>query len=247
MNNYLVRISYDGTDFSGWQIQKEVRTVQQVLENALSKIAKAEIKTISAGRTDAGVHALGQYANFHFPILMTSKQIQLALRANLPHDVSVTQVVEVSNDFNARYDAINRTYRYILAKELTPFNRKYKSFIPKVKIETEITEKCLKYFMGKHDFTSFAKFNPDLKNYFCNILKFTFEETDEDYRFIIQANRFLHNMVRRIVGTIINISNTDSDPSIINELISAGTQGNKLITTAPPNGLYLIGVKYPNK
>ena len=169
MNNYLARISYDGTDFSGWQIQKAGRTVQQVLENALSKIAKEEIKTTSAGRTDAGVHALGQYANFHFPIQMTTKQIQLALRANLPHDVLVTQIVEVSNDFSARYDAISRSYRYILTKELTPFNRKYKSFIPKVKIEATIIEKCLKYFIGKHDFTSFAKYNPDLNNYFCNI------------------------------------------------------------------------------
>ena len=246
MNNYLAKISYDGTDFSGWQIQKAGRTVQQVLENALSKIAKEEIKTTSAGRTDAGVHALGQYANFHFPIQMTTKQIQLALRANLPHDVSITQIVEVSNDFSARYDAISRSYRYILTKELTPFNRKYKSFIPKVKIETDIIKKCLKYFIGKHDFTSFAKYNPDLNNYFCNILNFTFEETDEDYRFIIQANRFLHNMVRRIVGTIINISNTNTEPNIINELISALTTENKLITTSPPNGLYLINVEYSN-
>jgi len=177
---------------------------------------------------------------------MTTKQIQLALRANLPHDVSVTQIVEVSNDFSARYDAISRSYRYILTKELTPFNRKYKSFIPKVKIETDIIKKCLKYFIGKHDFTSFAKYNPDLNNYFCNILNFTFEETDEDYRFIIQANRFLHNMVRRIVGTIINISNTNTEPNIINELISAETPENKLITTSPPNGLYLIEVEYSN-
>ncbi len=246
MNNYLARISYDGTNFNGWQIQKVGRTVQQVLENALSKIAKTEIKTTSAGRTDAGVHAIGQYANFQFPILMTSKQIQLALRANLPYDVSVTQIVEVINNFSARYDATSRTYRYILAKELTPFNRKYKSFIPKIKIKAEIVEKCLKYFNGRHDFTSFAKFNPDLNNCFCNVLKFTFEETDEDYRFIIQANRFLHNMVRRIVGTIINIANTDTNPNIIEKLITDRTPENKLITTAPPSGLYLIDVKYPN-
>jgi len=246
MNNYLARISYDGTDFNGWQIQKVGRTVQQVLETALSKIAKVEIKITSAGRTDAGVHALGQYANFHFPILMTPKQIQLALRANLPCDVSVTQIVEVIDNFSARYDATSRTYRYILAKEFTPFNRKYKSFIPKVKIETEIVKECLKYFVGKHDFTSFAKFNKDLNNYFCNVLKFEFEETNTDYKFVIQANRFLHNMVRRIVGTIINISNTKTNPNIIEELIAAGTPENKLITTAPPNGLYLIDVEYPN-
>lgn len=246
MKHFLARISYDGSNFNGWQIQKEGRTVQQVLENALSVIAKEKIKTISAGRTDAGVHAIGQYANFHFPINMTSKQIRLALRANLPRDVLVTQVVEVINDFNARYDAKSRTYRYILAKDLTPFNRKYKSFIPKVNVNTEIVRKCLKYFIGKHDFTSFAKFNPDLNNYFCEVVKFEFEETDKDYRFEIRANRFLHNMVRRIVGTIINIANTDTDPNIIEKLIAAGTPENRLIITAPPNGLYLIDVEYPD-
>ncbi len=246
MKNFLAKISYDGTDFNGWQIQKEGRTIQQVLEDALSKIAKEEIKTTSAGRTDAGVHAIGQYANFHFPIKMTSKQIQLALRTNLPNDILVTKVIEVPDEFNARFDATSRIYRYILAKELTPFNRKYKSFIPKITIEAEIILKCLKYFIGKHDFTSFAKFNPDLNNYYCNILKFEFEETNNDYRFVIQANRFLHNMVRRIVGSIINISNTNTNPDIIKNLIVTKTPENKLITTAPPNGLYLIDVGYPN-
>ena len=245
MKNFLAKISYDGTDFSGWQIQKESRTVQQILESALSLIAKEEIKTTSAGRTDAGVHAIGQYVNFHFPIQMTEKQIQHALRAKLPHDILITQVVEVINDFNARYDAKSRTYRYILAKRLTPFNRKYKSFIPKVNIKTKIVKKCLKYFIGRQDFTSFTKFNPDLNNYYCNILNFKFEETDDDYKFEIQSNRFLHNMVRRIVGTIINISNNDINPNIIEELIADKTPKNKLITTAPPNGLYLIEVEYP--
>ena len=246
MKNFLAKISYDGTDFSGWQIQKEGRTVQQVLEDALYRIAKEEIKTTSAGRTDAGVHAIGQYANFNFPIQMTAKQIQLALRTKLPYDILVTKVIEVPDDFNARYNAASRTYRYIVAKELTPFNRKHKSFIPKVKMETEIVEHSLKHFIGKHDFISFAKFNPDLNNYFCTVLKFEFEETNDDYRFVIQANRFLHNMVRRIVGTIINISNTKTNPNIIKELITAGTPENKLIATAPPNGLYLIDVEYPN-
>ena len=246
MKNFLAKISYDGTDFCGWQIQKEGRTVQQVLESALSIVAKEKIKTTSAGRTDTGVHAIGQYANFHFPIQMTTKQIQLALRSNLPYDVLVTKVIEVSDDFNARYDAISRTYRYILAKKITPFNRKYKSFIPKVEIETGIVKKCLNYFIGKHDFTSFAKSNPDLNNYYCNIITFEFEETADDYRFVIKANRFLHNMVRRIVGTIINIANTNTDPAVINNLIIAKTRKNKLITTAPSNGLYLNDVEYPD-
>jgi tRNA pseudouridine38-40 synthase len=245
MKNFLAKISYDGTDFCGWQIQKEGRTVQQALEIALTKIAKVDIKTISAGRTDAGVHASGQYANFQFPIQMTAKQILLASRRHLPYDVQVTKIIEVTGEFNARYDAASRSYRYILSKFRTPFNRNYKSFIPKTDVKREIVEECLKYFIGKHDFTSFAKLNPDLKNYYCNILEFEFIETDEDYIFEIKSNRFLHNMVRRIVGTIINISSTNSNPNIITELLEAKTTKNSLIATAPPNGLYLIDVEYP--
>jgi len=245
MKNFLAKISYDGTEFRGWQIQKEGRTVQQVIEDALSVIAKTDIKITSAGRTDAGVHALGQYANFHFPIPMSTDQIRLALRSNLPSDVSIMHIRQVSDDFSARYDAKSRIYQYVLTKERSPFNRNYKSFIPRVKINTEIIEKCLEHFIGKHDFTSFAKYNPDLNNYFCNISKFVLEETNEDYKFLIRSNRFLHNMVRRIIGTIINISNTQSEPVIIQQLISAKTPDNKLISTAPPNGLYLLDVEYP--
>ncbi len=244
MKNFLAKISYDGTDFCGWQIQKKGRTVQQVLEAALSKIAKVEIKTISAGRTDAGVHAIGQYANFQFPIKMTAKQIQFALRTHLPYDIQIIQIINVPEKFNARYDAVSRSYKYILAKHRTPFNRKYKSYIPKMDIRTEIAKDCLKYFIGKHDFSSFAKLNPDLNNYYCNILELEFNETEDDYIFEIKANRFLHNMVRRIVGTILNISGSDIKPNIITNLLEAQTTKNKLITTAPPNGLYLVNVGY---
>lgn len=245
MNNILIKISYDGTDFSGWQIQKEGRTVQQTLENALHRISKEEIKTISAGRTDAGVHAIGQYANFLFPIKMTPTQIKLALRSNLPLDISISHVYQVTNDFNARYNALSRTYKYVLTKKITPFNRRYKSFIPKMNLESERMNKCMDYFVGRHNFTSFAKFNPDMNNYFCNVLKFEMNETEKDFRFVIQANRFLHNMVRRIIGTIINVSNTKTDVEIIEKLLSAETPDNKLISTAPPNGLYLLDVEYP--
>lgn len=245
MKNILIKISYDGTDFSGWQIQKEGRTVQQTLENALHRISKEEIKTISAGRTDAGVHAIGQYANFLFPIKMTPTQIKLALRSNLPLDISISHVYQVTNDFNARYNALSRTYKYVLTKKITPFNRRYKSFIPKMNLESERMNKCMDYFVGRHNFTSFAKFNPDMNNYFCNVLKFEMNETEKDFRFVIQANRFLHNMVRRIIGTIINVSNTKTDVEIIEKLLSAETPENKLISTAPPNGLYLLDVEYP--
>ena len=245
MKRYLLRISYDGNAFSGWQSQKEDRTVQQVIENALSEIAKKSVKITCAGRTDAGVHALRQYAHFDFDQDMTAKQIKFALQAKLPTDVSIQKVFTVIEDFNARYDAISRTYRYLLTKQRTPFNRYYKSFLPKKNIRKKIIRNCLQFFLGKHDFTSFSRHNPDLNNCFCEITQLNFKDTGNEYIFTISANRFLHNMVRRIVGTIINISHFEMKPEIIRDLIDARDQNNKLIETAPPQGLYIEEVEYP--
>ena len=245
MKRYLLRISYDGNAFSGWQSQKEDRTVQQVIENALSEIAKKSVKITCAGRTDAGVHALRQYAHFDFDQDMTAKQIKFALQAKLPADVSIQKVFAVIEDFNARYDAINRTYRYLLTKQRTPFNRYYKSFLPKKNIRKKIIRNCLPFFLGIHDFTSFSKYNPDLNNCLCEITQLNFKDTGNEYVFTISANRFLHNMVRRIVGTIINISHFEMKPEIIRDLIDARDQNNKLIETAPPQGLYIEEVEYP--
>ncbi|MCF7859579.1 MAG: tRNA pseudouridine(38-40) synthase TruA [Candidatus Cloacimonetes bacterium] len=246
MKNYLVKLSYDGSNFCGWQIQKKGRTVQQVLESALTKIAKTEIKTTASGRTDAGVHALSQYVNFKFPITMTTRQIQLAIQSKLPADVFILEVRSVPDHFHARYDASSRTYQYILTTKYSPFTRSYKSYLPNLEIDPKIVRNCLKYFIGKHDLTSFSKFNPDIKSNICDVELFTLKKVVEDYIFAINANRFLHHMVRRIVGTILNIARTGSNPQIIQELMLAKTPNNKLITTAPPNGLYLIKVEYPS-
>ena len=244
MKRYLLRISYDGNAFSGWQSQKKDRTVQQVIENTLLEIAKKNVKITCAGRTDAGVHALRQYAHFDFNQDMTPEQIRFALEAKLPADISIQKVFIVTEDFSARYDAINRTYKYLLTKQRTPFNRYYTSFLPKKNIREKIIQNCLPFFIGKHDFTSFSKFNPDLSNYFCEITQFDFKDNGDEYIFTISANRFLHNMVRRIVGTVINISHFELDPVIIKDLIAAKDQNNKLIETASPQGLYLVEVKY---
>jgi len=245
MKRYLLRISYDGNAFSGWQSQKEDRTVQQVIENALSEIAKKSVKITCAGRTDAGVHALRQYAHFDFDQNMTAEQIKFAVQAKLPADVSIQKVFAVIEDFNARYDAISRTYRYLLTKQRTPFNRYYKSFLPKKNIRKKIIQNYLPFFLGKHDFSSFSKYNPDLNNCFCEITQLNFKDIGNEYVFTISANRFLHNMVRRIVGTIINISHCELEPEIIRNLIAAKDRNNKLIETAPPQGLYLEEVEYP--
>ena len=244
MKRYLMTISYDGTNFCGWQSQKNERTVQQTIETALAIIAKEPVPIVGSGRTDAGVHALKQFAHFDFPIKMTPEQILLALNSKLPEDIRTIKIIQVNDDFSARYDAIQRKYIYLIAKERTPFNRFYKSFFPRIKIVPEKIENCLSYFEGKHDFTSFSKFNPDITSQICYVQSFIFKEKKDDFIFEIDANRFLHHMVRRIIGTILNISNSEQKPEIIIELFNLKNPENKLIATAPPEGLYLADVIY---
>jgi tRNA pseudouridine38-40 synthase len=245
MQRLLAKIAYDGTNFCGWQIQPEVRTVQQEIETALSKIAKTEIKVVAAGRTDAGVHALGQHIHFDFPINMTSLQIIKAMQTKLAKDLKVVSIAPVNPNFHARYDAFSRNYRYIVTKSPDPFNRYYKSSFPRTNLNLDIMQSCANQFIGKYDFTSFSKFNPDIKSTICTISSLEILQKESDIIFKIEADRFLHNMVRRIIGTIVNISNSNESPEIVSKLIETKSTENKFITTAPPEGLYLENVKYP--
>ncbi|MFO7896817.1 MAG: tRNA pseudouridine(38-40) synthase TruA [Candidatus Cloacimonadales bacterium] len=244
MQRYLMKIAYDGTDFCGWQIQKDVRTVQETIENALGKICKQPCPIVGAGRTDSGVHAWGQYAHFDFSLSMQPEQIRKAINSLLPADVQIGQVQAVAADFHARYDALERRYRYVLARQRNPFNQRFCSHIPRAVFAQAKLEACSKYFLGEHDFSSFSKHNPDLQHQRCIISQLKFSLDDEKAVFEISANRFLHNMVRRIVGTLVNISITDSSPEIIQELILRQNPSHKLITTAPANGLFLADVIY---
>lgn len=244
---YLAKVAYDGTNFSGWQIQKNARTVQGEIEAALFRIAKQKIPIVAAGRTDAGVHALGQYFHFDLLLNMTTVQIKLALQSQIDPDVKILQIYKVTDNFHARYQAYRRTYKYFIGKQRTPFNRLYRSFFPHQQLDVSCLQSYASFFLGKHDFISFRKFNPEIKSTICDILEFTVEETKEDIVITISADRFLHNMVRRIVGTIINLNKDNKPPELIPEFFEAKTPENKLISTAPPQGLFLFDVEYPIK
>ncbi|MDD3050502.1 MAG: tRNA pseudouridine(38-40) synthase TruA, partial [Candidatus Cloacimonetes bacterium] len=245
MKRFVMKLAYDGANYHGWQYQINGITIQQVLEDALYQIAKEPVKVIGSGRTDAGVHALSQYAHFDFPVNMTPLQIKLALRTKLPLDISVDEVYETQPGFNARFDAYSRTYHYKIAQNRTPFNRHYYSYFARQKINPVIIYKCLDYFKGTHDFSAFSKPNPEIPSSVCTITDLSFIQNETGYTFIISANRFLHNMVRRIVGTIILISDRNGNPELIAKLIADKLHDQKNIVTAPPQGLYLSEVLYP--
>lgn len=245
MQRFLLRLAYDGSAFQGWQKQLKERTVQGVLERALEEIAKETVKTTGSSRTDTGVHALNQYVHFDFPVDMSPRQIKLALTRKLTKDIKIIAVYPVAEDFHARYDASGRAYRFIITKELTPFNRLYKSYFPRHRIVKERIRSCLPLLMGSNDFEYFSQRNTDINNTISNVSSTDFLEREEDFVFEITAHRFLHNMVRRIIGTMVKFSSTDEVYDIIKGLLAKESKYQHLVYTAPPQGLYLMEVLYP--
>lgn len=166
---YLIKLCYDGTKFWGWQKQANGRTVQSVLESAVEQFAGVPTSVIAAGRTDAGVHATAQYAHFDYCGNMLPRQILLAFRRWLPSDVKVLNITPVDQNLSARYQACERSYKYILAKELTPFNRLYTGFIPHLKLSLQPMLDASKLFIGQRDFSSFGRLNPEVPNHICHV------------------------------------------------------------------------------
>ncbi len=242
---YLIQISYDGTGFIGWQKQKTGRSIQAQMEAALREFCQKETAIVAAGRTDARVHALAQFAHFDYEGNMTMPQILKAFRRWLPDDIKVLQIWEVDPGFSARYQAYEREYRYILSIDRNPFDRNYAGFIPHLKIRLEPMQKAAPRLLGRHDFSSFGRLNPEVPNRICEIKEITITEGDDSFVFILRADRFLHNMVRRIVGTLTNVSHFDLEPDAVSDILAQRRSRQTLVTTAPPEGLYLIGVKYP--
>jgi tRNA pseudouridine38-40 synthase len=237
-------VCYDGSKFHGWQIQPESPTVEEVLEKALFMLSKEKIKITGSGRTDAGVHALGQVAHFDFPIDMSCNQIVMALNSFVKPYIKVLDIVEVSCDFHARFDAVYRKYKYIITYDKNPFNHHYKTHYPVKVIDPAIFEKCIPYFLGEHDFSSFAKPNPEINNYICHIQEMYLKLNENDIIIHIKANRFLHNMIRRMVGAMVAVSHNNLEPAIIKTWIDEKRHEQKNYMTALPNGLYLVEVGY---
>ncbi len=246
MQKFLIKIAYDGSCYHGWQIQPNGISVQEVIEAALTKIAKSKISIVGSGRTDTGVHALCQYAHFYFPVNMSAEQIRLALRTKLPDSIRVTEVHRIAEELHARFSASLRSYKYILTRSKNPFNRLYKSFIPYQILDVDKMKKVIPYLLGEQDFASFCKPNPQIPNTVCNLSRFDLVEEGQDIIFYISANRFLHNMVRRLVGTLVSFSHNNYSPTMIKELLEAKSGNQNIIFTSPPNGLYLYDVTYPN-
>lgn len=246
MARFLMRLMFDGAAFRGWQVQCAGRSVQGDLISAFHQIGVRHPGVTGAGRTDAGVHALAHFAHFDYQGTMSPRQLLLALNNKLDEDLMITGIWPVPEDFHARYQAMARSYVYLLARVKTPLNRLHTGFMPRRNISVKTLSALAKPLLGSHDFSSLSRDNPLVPNHICEIQRLEISEDRGIIRFGIRADRFLHNMVRRIVGTLVNLDHLGLGASSLQAIMDEQDPRQKLVTTAPAQGLYLTGVRYPN-
>lgn len=240
MCNIKIELEYDGTNFSGWQIQPNKRTVQGTITSSLKKfLVEDKLKLTGVSRTDAGVHALSYVANFKTKSKLGVKDIRNALNSHLPSDIYVHKALEVDADFNSRYSAKNKIYRYRILPHFSPLR---KNFTWQIRYQLAMSpmKRASKYLTGKKDFTPFSV---EENNRVVNVKKANLYREGDELIFEIEANRFLNKMVRMIVGTLVEIGRGKIKPLLIKELLNNGKKGSGG-PTAPPQGLYLVKVKY---
>jgi tRNA pseudouridine38-40 synthase len=242
MNNYKLTIQYDGTMYSGWQIQAKENTVQQKVSDSIGIILKEKVSLIGSGRTDTGVHALGQIANFRTVHTFDPNKFLYSLNSILPSDIGVLQLEKVSENFHARFDAKKRTYIYLISKHKSPFFFKY-SYFYHYNTDCRLLNELSSIVIGKKDFTSFARKHSDTKNKICEVYEARWRETRDMVLFYITADRFLHGMVRTIVGTLLHTLKNDLDNKYL-ENIFAENDRTIAAEAVPAKGLFLFKVKY---
>lgn len=244
MRNIKLIIEYDGKGYNGWQKQKDRANIQGEIENAIYNITKEHVDLIGSGRTDAGVHSLGQVANFKTNSSIPIEKLAIALNSQLKNSIVIKDAKEVDEKFHSRYNAKHKTYRYIInnSKYGTAIYRNLEYCFP-IPLDVEKMQKAAKYFEGEHDFKAFKSSGTSSKNSVRTIYKA--EVKKENDRIIIEltGNGFLYNMVRIIAGTLLDVGlcriEVDNIPKIIEE--KDRTKAGK---TLPAHGLYLVKVDY---
>lgn len=245
LQRYFLEIAYDGTAYHGWQIQHNAVSIQQLLNEALGKILRKEVETIGAGRTDAGVHAKQLYVHFDSSAqsMPSPSKFIHSLNTLLPADISVLGLHEVAAEAHARFDATERSYEYHIHFQKDPF-LKNKSWQVRGIPNVEQMNKAAEHLLGKQDFGCFSKSNTQVFTNICTIKKATWVLESEKLVFYITADRFLRNMVRAIVGTLLEIGLKDKTADSIIDVIQSQDRS-QAGTSVPAHGLYLTKVVYP--
>lgn len=240
-------VEYDGSDFCGWQIQPQVCTIQGEIEKALAKVLTEDVRITAAGRTDAGVHALGQVISFTTEKAIPTQGIIRGANSHLPCSVRIVNASEVPDSFHPRKDAIFRWYRYsVLNRKTRPvINRNYLTFIP-VDLDFEIINEAVNMFRGEHDFSGFRSADCESRRTMLNMKYFHVFRRRNLIVMDLGCRSFLYNMVRIITGGIFEAARGKIGLSVLEEMLASGVR-NPFVPTAPPTGLVLMKVYYPGE
>lgn len=248
--NYRLLLQYDGTDFHGWQIQAQLRTVQGELTRVLSLLEGSDVTVHGSGRTDAGVHAEGQVANVHLQREIASDKLRNAINGNLDADARVLSVEVVPDDFHARYSAVGKTYCYrvMMGKVMSPFWRRY-ALHESRRLDIDQMRRCTASFVGEHDWSAFSSAQSDAESRVRTITELEVSQREDTrsqgelLEFTICANGFLRYMVRSIAGTLLAVGRKEIDQATVERAINDGDRS-LVGATAPPHGLTLVKVEY---
>lgn len=240
---YFIEISYSGKNYHGWQIQPDAISVQEVLERVLSTLLRNDIKVMGAGRTDTGVHAKQLFAHFDSDVIEDIQDLEFRLNSFLPKDISVNNLFRVTHEAHARFDAIAREYQYVISLAKDPFQEDFAYYIHQ-KPNIELMNQAASLLLSYRDFQCFSRSNTDVKTYYCTVQVAVWEQIESQLTFTIIADRFLRNMVRAIVGTLLDVGNEKISLQEFRNIIESKDR-TKAGASAPAHGLYLTKVVYP--
>jgi tRNA pseudouridine38-40 synthase len=246
MQRYFIKLSYNGAAYHGWQSQDNAVSVQSEVEKSLAVLLSKKIEITGAGRTDAGVHAKEYFAHFNLDEVQSGEKLaDIVYRLNsiLPDDISVQQIFPVSNDIHVRFSAVSRTYSYYISRFKNPFTRE-NAWNVFGKLDVIKMNEAAKILFEYNDFTSFAKLHTDTKTNNCKIMMAEWKEEDGLLVFTIKADRFLRNMVRAIVGTLVDVGKEKISIDDFRRIIESKNRGDAGYSV-PAKGLFLEGIEYP--
>ncbi len=246
MRRLLLTLEYDGTDFNGWQVQAEGRTIQGTLEEAVRKTTAEQVRVVGAGRTDAGVHAEGQAAHFDTSSDLAPARFLRALNFWLPGDVAVLDCREAAPDFDARFSASSKLYRYRILRSRAPRPLRERSVLRQWReLDVQAMRECAAMLAGEHDFTSFASEHSESDSRVRRILRSDLTKEGDELHYLVEGGGFLYNMVRIIVGTLMEAGRGRITPQGFAGILAARDR-KAAGPTAPARGLTLVKVNYPH-
>lgn len=240
---YFIQLAYKGTDFHGWQSQPNADSVQERIETALGTLMKKITPITGAGRTDAGVHASQYFAHFDSDIEVNEKEFAYKLNALLPHTITIYNIFKVRDDAHARFDAVSRSYEYRILLENNPFFLDTTWQLQHRKFDVDLMNKAAQILLRHKDFKAFSKSKTDVNNYFCTIYHAHWILNNNELTFYISANRFLRNMVRAIVGTLLEVGEGKLSLEEFEQVILSKNRSEAGLSV-PAKGLFLTEIKY---